>query len=81
MPHEEKIAQTSTQGMYTPSPESTQFLALQQVKINLQLTPKKNQSQSAQKKGSSLSNTENVPQTRSEPYMQRYNLNDIKSQE
>ena len=33
------------------------------------------------KKGSSLSNTETVPQTRSEPYIQRYNLNTINCQE
>ena len=80
MPHEEKIAQLWTQDKIISFQKGAQFLALQQVKINLQLTPKKSIS-ICTKKGSSLSNTETVPQTRSEPYMQRYNLNDIKSQE
>ena len=41
--HEEKIAQTSTQGMNTPSPESTQFLALQASQNKININQKTNQ--------------------------------------
>ena len=40
-----------------------------------------NQNSPKKEKGSSLSNTVNVPQTRSEPYTRRYNLKDINCQE